>query len=326
MIRRRIIITLDDSFIPLKASILTDTNKDIVLGVQKSSYPGGERRIVIPELLKMFKKIEHPMNIQDIIICARIKSPSDLIDLILCDEIVENFKAPYTEKILICPYFPYAREDKRSEPGVAFSLKAICNLINHMNFSCVKVLDPHSGILYALLNNVQPIPRTPLWYGAVSDIAKEINTPLSAKFTTNTRVIVPDYGAVERTNNFCKAFNSSVHLYFNQIQCSKERDPNTGKLSGFKVHATANQCRNKHAIIVDDICDGGGTFIGLAKELDKLGFKKKFLIVSHGIFSQGYRHLFKYYDKIYTTDSWQNFPTDKENPKFKFFTLKNFLL
>ena len=58
-------------------------------------------------------------------------------------------------------------------------------------------------------------------------------------------------------------------------------------------------------LIIDDICDGGGTFIGLAKELKQKNAGDLYLAVSHGIFSKGLEALNTYFTKLYTTDSFK---------------------
>lgn len=59
----------------------------------------------------------------------------------------------------------------------------------------------------------------------------------------------------------------------------------TGKILGTHVHAT--DLSGLTAVITDDICDGGATFIGIAKELRRLNCHKVVLYVTHGIFSKG---------------------------------------
>lgn len=57
------------------------------------------------------------------------------------------------------------------------------------------------------------------------------------------------------------------------------------------------------ALIVDDICDGGGTFIGLAEELKRKNAGKIYLAVSHGIFSKGIDKL-DFLAHVYATDAY----------------------
>jgi ribose-phosphate pyrophosphokinase len=61
---------------------------------------------------------------------------------------------------------------------------------------------------------------------------------------------------------------------------------------------------NRNVLVVDDICDGGRTFIQLGKKLREQGCKELSLLVTHGIFSYGVDELMKIYDRVYTTDSF----------------------
>lgn len=66
--------------------------------------------------------------------------------------------------------------------------------------------------------------------------------------------------------------------------------------------------KDKNLLIIDDICDGGGTFIQLAEKLKGLGAAKIGLFVTHGIFSKGYKDLNKWFDKIYSCDTYREKP------------------
>ena len=87
------------------------------------------------------------------------------------------------------------------------------------------------------------------------------------------------------------------------IECSKIRNVKTGQLSGFNTQTLDFQ--GKTCFIIDDICDGGGTFVGLAALLKSRNARKIVLIVSHGIFSKGFD--LANIDAIYTTDSFKDF-------------------
>jgi len=107
-------------------------------------------------------------------------------------------------------------------------------------------------------------------------------------------VVAPDAGATKRCERFAKAVGAA-----GVIQCLKKRDTKTGQLSGFTCTADVS---GKKLLILDDICDGGGTFVGLASEL--FTAKQLDLAVVHGIFTKGTGQLGSIYNKIYTTDSY----------------------
>ena len=92
-----------------------------------------------------------------------------------------------------------------------------------------------------------------------------------------------------------------IAFYTSKVEF-KIRDVKTRKLSGFKVYADDLQGRD--CLVVDDICDGGGTFLGLAKELKAKNAGKLYLAVSHGIFSRGVERLLEHYDGVFSTNSF----------------------
>lgn len=116
-------------------------------------------------------------------------------------------------------------------------------------------------------------------------------------------LIVVDAGASKKIDSL--AMGISDDYEFNIVQCHKVRDVKTGKIIKVEVYTT--DLEDLPCIIVDDIADGAASFIYCVKELQKIkGYKNSFLIVTHGIFSQGFNELYKYFDGIYCTNSYQD--------------------
>lgn len=174
--------------------------------------------------------------------------------------------------------------------GEPFSLAVVAQLINGAGFSRVRILDAHSEAATRLIrNSVNVLP-----FKVVRQVIDTIAYP---------SLVCPDKGAVPRV----RLISQTVGGFDQVIHCQKIRVQATGELKGFEV-LDKSLCSGKHVLIVDDICDGGGTFVGLAKELRKAGAKKVFLYVTHGIFSKGLP--LEGIDHIYTTDSYPNAPWD----------------
>jgi ribose-phosphate pyrophosphokinase len=150
-----------------------------------------------------------------------------------------------------------------------------------LKFDKVFIIDPHSKEATKLIkNSIALYPK--------SSIEETL-------FKNNIDLIVyPDKGALEK---YTKAYD---HLNVPFIYGEKVRDQLTGKITHYEV---VGDPQDKSILICDDICDGGATFIILTKELLRLGAKKVFLFVSHGLFSNGTQILFENgIQKIITAD------------------------
>ncbi|MFJ2620081.1 phosphoribosyltransferase family protein [Glutamicibacter sp. NPDC087344] len=174
------------------------------------------------------------------------------------------------------PYLPAARAD-RGEP---FGALVYANLINAMGADEVICFDPHSPVMPALINNLKIVSS-----------AAAIAAHTAGRGYVG--IIAPDAGAVQRATDAARAMELPV------IRASKVRDFATGKLTGFACEDLPNEGR---LLVVDDICDGGGTFRGLAAATG-LGPERLDLWVSHGIFSKAAGELRNHYGAILTTDS-----------------------
>lgn len=194
---------------------------------------------------------------------------------------------------LVYPYFPYARQDRIMDPNEPFSLKIFCELLNSRKFNSVTILDPHSDVVGALVDNCRIVPQ---W-----EVAKKV---IPAELFENEDVIFvsPDAGAYKKIS---KLISNDKRIAI----ATKERD-STGAIVKTSVYSRMI-FEEKTCVIVDDICDGGRTFIELAKVLKaERGAHEVILYVTHGIFSQGLDPLRPHIDKIYTTNSFANKSTE----------------
>ena len=179
---------------------------------------------------------------------------------------------------LVLPYVPGARQDRSNPTGdVLFTIESVTRMINQRRFSRVVILDPHSPETPKRLNNVRVYPQ--------SEVAKKL-------WQGYTGIIAADKGGKARAVAMAEAMNLPVYYG------GKTRDVSTGKLTGF----TLDPVPEGHYLVVDDICDGGGTFVGLGEKIREQGAYAD-LYVSHGIFSHGTDALKAIYKNIYTTDS-----------------------
>jgi len=187
-------------------------------------------------------------------------------------------------KNLRIDYLLGARCDRRFSDLEALDLKIISNFINDLGFKKVYIHHPHSEISLALIDNSQAFYRT-------KDL---FQLCVMEQKCTNYSVLAPDAGAGK--------WIEKVLGRYDVIHCSKIRDVDTGEVIGVKIPDDVNE----DCIFVDDLCDGGRTFIELAIEAKKKGAKRIFLIISHAMFSKGFRVFDGLIDHIYCTNSFSD--------------------
>lgn len=262
---------------------ILNLSKDFNLPTENSisfksfTFHGGEPHIQL--------QLPVPIDPQEeVVIAQRIQCSDDLLLLLLATDALR--RSGYKKISALLPYFPAARQDRVMVPGEPLSLKIYSQLINAQQYERVIVFDPHSDVTAALLDNVQILTNEFF----IKAIIKKINSP-------NICLVAPDAGAAKKLHFLAQQLNITEI-----ISCEKIRDVSNGKLSGFKVHAT--DLKNKTCLIIDDICDGGNTFIGIAKELKNKNAGLIYLAISHGIFSDGFDKFKNIIDGIFTTDSF----------------------
>lgn len=185
---------------------------------------------------------------------------------------------------LTYPYLPYARQDRVIHPDEPFSLKVFCDIINAQRFDSVTVLDPHSDVGPALLDRVVVVEQRQLALAAVR----------AAWLADEILFVSPDAGAYKKV--------AALHPDSSRIAIGVKHRGEKGKILHTDVFSPV-PLEGRKCLIVDDICDGGRTFVELAKALKAKGVAAVALYVTHGIFSKGFDELSQHIDEIFTTNT-----------------------
>ena len=246
-----------------------------------SKFPDGQQTI------DLTGTAVHPLLYKSVQIKSRLNSFQD-IELIICaNQLMRILGVQHVH--LYVPYFLGARSDRRFHlGGINYLKQVICPIINNQNFTSVTVIDPHSDVLEACLNNFVKETNYKLVDFALDKIHAR---------SAQTAIVSPDAGALKKIYDVAK--NSYIT---NVTTASKVRDLVTGNILRTEL-PTMDLNDIEHIIIIDDICDGGRTFIELAKEIKKQTDKPIYLIVTHGIFSAGFDSLMGVMENIFTTNS-----------------------
>lgn len=249
--------------------------------IEMFDFPGGEVQVKLPP------KLSPPFKVR-----ARFQHPSMLMIIALVDDALIR---QYGQGIgnLVIPYMPYARQDRVCSVGESIAAQAFVQALRGITKAPVVTWDLHSNVEYYNRFNITEA-RTFAYEWRLEGLGDNSECVL----------VSPDAGAFNKVLQVSSG--SVLHRRYPLIQCSKNRDPQTGTLSGFSITKGEGLVEGKDLWILDDICDGGGTFIGLAEELKKHNPRSINLYTTHGIYSKGLDELCKVFNKVVSTNTFDH--------------------
>ncbi len=210
------------------------------------------------------------------VICS-ITDTSKLLQLLETANALDNLFAK--KKVLVIPYLMAARYDRLMQTGDSIDLKVVADLMNTCGFEKVYLYDVHSDVALLLIKNAIGITN--------ENLVRCYDMP-------DAVLICPDAGASKKVGKYF-GWNPNIK---DIVYCSKNRDLATGNLTLEILEPEA--CKGRNCVIIDDICDGGGTFLAIAQKIQPAHLT---LIVTHGIFSKGFDVLHKYFQQIVVSNS-----------------------
>lgn len=276
----------------IKSVIITTKGEQVPLQLEMFTFSGGECHV----------KIKNVEDITDLIAAANIyayitSAESFICTLLLADAIkrLPAFLPGSSRLLLEMPYIPAARQDRPCEEGEPLSAGVYAALLNTAGFNRVLVEDPHSDVAPALIDGVAVRNQYEAIIPMLGDYIKRENIAL----------VSPDAGAQKKVLKLSQALGG-----IDIIKADKIRETKEGKIVDTKVY---DDVAGRKVLIVDDILDGGGTFIPLAQALREKGAIQVDLYITHGIFSKGVDIFDGVIDNIYSRNTWAANTEDRNN-------------
>ncbi len=235
---------------------------------------------------------QQPLHVE-----LKFESDADLFHLLLVkrelDTLLVRMRRPGWPIVLFIGYMPYSRMD-RGEGGRGFTLKTTAELINLMDFSWVETGEPHSDVTPAVINR-----------SIVRNVVEDLFPDVSAAFGLRPGsdwLIFPDAGAAKRYAPLAlrNGFRYAVGI--------KHRDLDTGRIDSLVVTAadgsgTVRATHDSAALIIDDLCSFGGTFVLAEHSLRLAGFERIGLFVAHAESNLHRGHVLSSLDWIGVSDT-----------------------
>lgn len=165
-------------------------------------------------------------------------------------------------------FLPYGRQDKVVSNMATFGLNTFMKMLASMWIGGIITVDVHSDVAKTAAAEYDLMLSSVFPHAEISNAIKASESEV---------LCFPDKGAMAR-----------YYRYFDQpaVYCEKVRDQLTSEILSLELKSEID-ITGKNVIIIDDICDGGRTFIEVTKLLRSKNVGRVTLYVSHGIFSKG---------------------------------------
>ena len=228
---------------------------------------------LVPSTIKTFAdgeiNVEFLDNIrgEDVFIIQSTSTPvnDSLMELLIMIDAARRSSAKRITAVI--PYFGYARQDRKSASRTPITAKLVANLLTTAGADRVLTMDLHAGQIQGFFD----IPVDDLTSRLV--FAKDIKHNVVVE--EGTVFVSPDAGGVVRARKFADMFHADIAIV------DKMR-PSAGKS---EVMNLIGDVKGKHAIMVDDIVDSGGTLCNAAKAIMDAGALSVRAYITHGVLS-----------------------------------------
>ena len=209
---------------------------------------------------------------EDVFIVQSTCSPvnDSLMELMVMIDAAKRSSASRITAVM--PYYGYARQDRKSASRTPITAKLVANLITKSGADRILTMDLHAGQIQGFFD----IPVDDLTSRVVfaKDIKKTIGIIDDPDIEqVGTVFVSPDAGGVVRARKFADMFNGDIAIV-------DKRRPEAGKS---EVMNLIGDVKGKHAILVDDIVDSGGTLCNAAQAIIDSGALSVRAYITHGV-------------------------------------------
>ncbi|MGE6697738.1 ribose-phosphate pyrophosphokinase [Hyphomonas sp. NPDC076900] len=216
---------------------------------------------------EIFVRIDENVRGEDVFVIQSTSYPANdnLMQLLITMDALRRASARRITAVI--PYFGYARQDRKTDGRTPISAKLVANLISTAGADRVLTVDLHAGQIQGFFD----IPTDNLFGGPVMvDDIKE-------RYGKEKIIVVsPDVGGVVRARSLAKRLDDA------DLAIVDKRRPEAGKSEVMNIIGDVKGCR---CIMLDDMCDSGGTLANAAAALKEHGASSVSAYVTHGVLS-----------------------------------------
>lgn len=191
-------------------------------------------------------------------------SPSDnLMELLLMIDAARRASA--YKVIAVIPYYGYARQDRKDKPRVAIGSKLIANMLTAAGADRVITMDLHAPQIQGYFDiPVDHLDSSVIFIPYIEQLKLE-----------NLTFAAPDVGSANRIREIASYFNSEM------VICDKHRK----RANEIASMVVIGDVTDRNVVLIDDICDTGGTLAKSAGLLLEKGARSVRAMCTHPVLS-----------------------------------------
>lgn len=191
-------------------------------------------------------------------------SPSDnLMELLLMIDAARRASA--YKVIAVIPYYGYARQDRKDKPRVAIGSKLIANMLTAAGADRVITMDLHAPQIQGYFDiPVDHLDSSVIFIPYIEQLKLE-----------NLTFAAPDVGSANRIREIASYFNAEM------VICDKHRK----RANEIASMVVIGDVTDRNVVLIDDICDTGGTLAKSAGLLLEKGARSVRAMCTHPVLS-----------------------------------------
>ncbi len=218
----------------------------------------------------------------------------NLLELLLLIDAARRASAGYITAVM--PYYGMARQDRKDKPRVSIGSKMVANILAEVGADRVITMDLHADQIQGFFD----IPVDHLHASSVFiPYIKQLNLQ-------NLTFATPDVGGTKRARMYAKHFNVEM------VICDKQRK-RANEIESMTVIGDVN---GKDVVIIDDLCDTGGTLCNAAALMMEKGATSVRAFCTHPVLS-GNAHINIENSKMTEMVVTDSIPLKQHNKKLK---------
>jgi ribose-phosphate pyrophosphokinase len=222
-------------------------------------------------------------------------APADnLMELLL---MIDAAKRASAYKIIaVIPYYGYSRQDRKDKPRVAIGSKLVANMLTAAGADRIITMDLHAPQIQGYFDiPVDHLDSHAVFIPYIENLRLE-----------NLTFAAPDVGATNRIREIASFFEAEM------VICDKHRK----RANEIASMVVIGDVTDRDVVIIDDICDTGGTLAKSAGLLKEKGARSVRALITHPVLSgKAYENIENsVLEELVVCDT---IPLKQESPKIK---------